>query len=128
MSKFDNVLAEGAYEITLHGFADEEYGTADTTGWNALVTVSAVTLLNVGANDLSERFRQEYGDDTLYAWIRENNEGFVTLVEHTNEDRQGLTSGADSINRAFDKYTAEMDKAAEEEEISGLIDGNPWQL
>ena len=53
MSKFDNVLAEGAYEITLHGFADEEYGTTDTTGWNALVTVSAVTLLNVGATDLS---------------------------------------------------------------------------
>lgn len=127
MSKFDNVLAEGAYEITLHGFADEEYGTTDTTGWNALVTVSAVTLLNVGATDLSARFRQEYGDDTLYAWIRENNEGFVTLVEHTNQTKEAA-HWTDAVDRKFADYTADMDKAAEEEEISGLIDGNPWQL
>lgn len=125
MSKFDNVLAEGAYEITLHGFADEEYGTTDTTGWNALVTVSAVTLLNVGATDLSERFRQEYGGDTAYAWIRENNEGFVTLVDH---DPHAEATGIEAIDNRFAEYTAEMDKAAEEEEISGLIDGNPWQL
>lgn len=119
MSKFDSVIAEAAYEITLHGFADEEYGTTDTTGWNASVPVSAVTLLNVGAVDLSERFRAEHGDTTLYVWIRENNEGFVNLIEWS-------TTGG-GIERNFAKYTAEMDKRAEEEEISGLIDGNPWR-
>lgn len=120
MSKFDNVLAEAAYEISGHGFHEEEYGTTDTTGWNAFASVSAVTLLNVGATDLSERFRAEHGESTLYVWIRENNEGFVNLIE--------WSTSVTGIERNFDKYTAEMDKAAEEEEISGLIDGNPWQL
>lgn len=120
MSKFDNILAEAAYEITLHGFHEEEYGTTETTGWNAFTSVSAVTLLNVGATDLSERFRAEHGESTLYAWIRVDNAGFVTLVEHSTNVME--------VERAFDKYTAEMDKAAEEEEISGLIDGNPWNL
>lgn len=115
MSKFDNVLAEGAYEITLHGFHEEEYGTTDTTGWNAFTSVSAVTLLNVGATDLSARFREEHGESTLYAWIRENNEGFVTLVDHATNVME--------IERAFDKYTAEMDKIAEEEES-----GSTWNF
>lgn len=124
-SKFDNVIAEAAYEIAGHGFAEEEYGTVDTTGWNALVQVSAVTLLNVGAADLSERFRAEFGGDTVYAWIRENNEGFVTLIDH---DPHAEPTGIEAVDNRFAEFVADMDKRAEVEEISGLIDGNPWGI
>lgn len=127
MSKFDNVIAEAAYEIAGHGFVEEEYGTSETTGWNALVTVSATTLLNVGAeSDLIDRFRAEVpGIAGTLAWIRENDEGFVFLVDHGGD---GARSGgiAESVERKFAEYVAVTAVAAEVEKISNAIDGNPW--
>src|SRR5687768_588281 len=89
MSKFDNAIAEAAYEIAGHGFTEETYGEVSTTGWNALVTVTPSVLLNLGSDsDLIDRVRAEgvYElTDGVLAWIRESNEGFVTLVEHSTD-------------------------------------------
>lgn len=116
MSKFDNVIAEAAYVISLNGFNEEEYGEVSTTGWNGLVTVSATTLLNVGAeSDLVDRFRTEVpGVAGALVWIREDDQGFVHLVEWGTDE--GMTSGTDTVNRKWDEYVAEMDRKTEEAE------------
>jgi hypothetical protein len=86
-----------------------------TTGWNALVTVSPVTLLNVGETDLSERLRAEYGGSEIFAWIRENNEGFVSLIDHmVDSDRNDIVT----VESRWDEYVAEMDKRAEDAETA----------
>lgn len=122
--KFDNVIAEAAYEIAGHGFAEEEYGEVSTTGWNALVTVSATTLLNIGADaDLIERFRAEVpGIAGALAWIRESNEGFVTLVKHGTDE--GLHSGIDIVNRDWDEFILDMNRRAADEDA----DETKWEV
>lgn len=112
MSKFDSVLAEAAYAVAGHGFTDEEFSNVqDSTGWNALVTVSATTLLNVGETEIRDRFLAEHSDaplDGYLAWIRENDQGFVTLVTHGSD--AGSRSGTDLVSRAWDAYVDEHGK------------------
>jgi hypothetical protein len=115
MSKFDNVIAEAAYAIASHGFAEEEYGEVSTTGWNALVTVSATTLLNVEEIDLSERLRAEYGGSEIFAWIRENSEGFVSLIDHMIDSNRDDVA---TVESRWDEYVAETDKRAEDAETA----------
>jgi len=81
-SKFsDSTLAEAAYAIAGHGFADTFGEASDLTGWNGLATVSPVLLMNVGETDLAETLRARYGDAEYIVWIREDNSGFVDVVE-----------------------------------------------
>lgn len=102
MSKFDNILAEAAYAICNHGFAEDEFGSVEYgTGWNALAVVSPVLLRNVGETENADKLEDEYGTESFLVWIREDSQGFVTLVEHGTDN--GLTSGTDKINREFDE-------------------------
>lgn len=124
MSKFENAIAEGAYVTANHGFTEEEYGDVSTTGYNALVSVSATTLLNLGENDLAEEFRKMVpGIAGALVWIRETNEGFVNVIEWGTDE--GLTSGTDRVNQKWDEFVTEMDKAAEDEQSSDWIYGEP---
>lgn len=100
MSKFDSVASEAAYEIANHGFADRDFGTVgESTHWNALVTVSAVTLLNVGANELSDRFREDWGDNEITVHIREDNDGFVDVLGNS----RAFGSSVVSVEKAFNE-------------------------
>lgn len=101
MSKFDNILAEAAYAICGHGFSEDEFGSVEHgMGWNAVAVVSTTVLLNVGEGGLAKQFDHEYGSETFLVWIREDSQGFVCLVWHATDN--GLTSGSDLLNRAFD--------------------------
>lgn len=82
MSKFANVRAEAAHVIAGHGFADEESGSVEETdGWNALVTVSAQVLMNLGEEDLWKEFYLNHAGSEMFVWIREDSQGFVHVVD-----------------------------------------------
>lgn len=82
MSKFANVRAEAAYAVAGHGFADEESGSVEEIdGWNALVTVSAQVLMNLGETDLFNRFRDAHQGATMFVWVRVDSDGFVHLID-----------------------------------------------
>lgn len=100
MSKFANVRAEAAYVIAGHGFADEESGTVEEAdGWNALVTVSAQVLMNLGEEDLFNRFHAEHQGATMFVWVREDSQGFVHLVDMIwDTNRESLTRIEDRWN------------------------------
>lgn len=107
MSKFQNVLAEAGYTIANHGFALEEHGSVeDGKGWNALADVSTVVLLNVGEGGVAKEFDREYGERSFLVWIREDSNGFVDVVEVGTDE--GLRSGTDLVNEAWDKFVAEQ--------------------
>ncbi len=110
MGKFDSVLAEAAYTIMLHGFTEDQFGTSDSGGWNGLVDVSATGLLNLGEDELRERFVAKHGDAAggYLVWIREDSQGFVTLVEYG--DDAGTRSGTDAVARAFDAASEDYDQ------------------
>lgn len=83
--KFSNIEAECAHAIVGHGFAESEFGTVeDPGGWNGLVTVSAVLLLNVGEEELAQKFALEYltkpaRAQEIVVWLTEDDQGFVSL-------------------------------------------------
>lgn len=81
----DEIIARAAYAIAGHGFTDGEYGDVQTIGWNGLVTVSAVTLLNVDETELSTELRAIVGDREVTAWLHESGDGFVTLLRWSSE-------------------------------------------
>ena len=101
MSNFDDVLAEAAYSIANHGFAEDEFGTVeDAAGWNGIVVVSPTILLNLDEKNIRDRYENLYGNDDLLVWVREDSQGFVTVVEYGSDS--GLRSGTDLVNEAFD--------------------------
>lgn len=107
MSKFDNVLAEGAYAICNHGFAEDETGSVHYgIGWNALAVVSPVLLRNVGETEIADKLEDEYGTESFLVWIREDSQGFVSLIDFSADS--GLTSGTDLINQEFDALAADL--------------------
>lgn len=83
-SKFSDVAAEAAYAIAGHGFAEDEFGSVDHYGWNALVVVNSTCVLNIGDEELAQRLRAAHpGIDVgadLAVWIREDAQGFVDTV------------------------------------------------
>jgi hypothetical protein len=81
MSKFDGILSEAAYTISLDGFADST-GDVQEIGWYGRVDVSTVLLLNIGETELADRFAHEYGDQQYEVIIREDSQGFVTVISH----------------------------------------------
>lgn len=101
MSKFDSPLAEAAYAIANHGFSVDDFGTVQDIGWNAIVTVSSTVLMNLGENEIREKFDAHYGDETFLVWVREGVAGSVTVVESGTDS--GLRSGSDLVNEAFDR-------------------------
>lgn len=111
MSKFDSTLAEAAYAVAGHGFAEDEFGSVQDIGWNAVVVVSSTVLLNLGEDlDLIDRLTDEFPDtlrDGYLVWVREDSQGFVSVVEYGSDS--GLRSGSDLVNEAFDKARDEFD-------------------
>jgi hypothetical protein len=85
MSKYQNVLAEAAYAIAGHGFAEDEIGDLSEPNrgpWQALVIVSAVLLLNVGETELAERLRASDdidGESEFFVWVIEHDNGSVEM-------------------------------------------------
>ena len=83
-SKFDTSLATAAYFIAGHGFAESEEGSIEDGGWNALVSVSRVSLMNLGAPDgMFEHAAEEMHDlnhGEVMVWIHENEAGFVDTI------------------------------------------------
>jgi hypothetical protein len=111
MSKFDSVLAEAAHVIHMRGFAADEFGSSvEGNGWNGLVDVSAVVLLNLEEDELHERFIAEHGDAVggLLVWIREDSQGFVSVVQYGSDE--GTRSGTDLVNQAFDAASSESEE------------------
>lgn len=101
MSKFANVIAEAAYVIAGHGFADEESGSVEETdGWNALVTVSAQILMNLGEDDLWKSFYATHEGATMFVWVREDSQGFVHCVD------QIWDTNRESLKRVEDRWNA----------------------
>lgn len=100
MSKFDSPLAEAAYTIANHGFTEDEFGTVEDIGWNALVVVSSTVLLNLGEIDLRDAACAYAPDSGWLVWVREDSQGFVSVVEFG--DDEGTRSGSDLVNAAFD--------------------------
>lgn len=101
---FDSALAEAAHAIAGHGFAEAEFGSVQEGGWNALVVVSPTILLNLGENEVRDTlldFMPNMPVAGYLVWIREDSRGFVTEVEYASDE--GLRSGTDLLNRAFDK-------------------------
>lgn len=114
MSKFDNVIAEAAYAIAGHGFADEESGSVEETdGWNALVTVSSAVLLNLHEFNICERFRDAHQGATMFVWIREDSDGFVRIIDMIWDTNR------ESLKRVEDRWSAWQ------EELDDLRDGYP---
>jgi hypothetical protein len=110
MSKFDSVMAEAAHVIHAHGFAADEFGSSvEGAGWNGLVTVSAPVLLNLGENELRDRFVAEHSDTVggFLVWIQEDTQGFVSVVEFGSDE--GTRSSTDLVNQAFDAANAAQD-------------------
>lgn len=105
MSKFDNTLAEAAYAVCNHGFAEDEFGTVDDIGWNALAVVSSTVLLNLDVeDDLIQRVLAEFPETRtsgLLVWIQEDSQGFVTVQSFGSDE--GLRSGTDLVNEAYDR-------------------------
>lgn len=102
MGKYQSVMAEAAHTVALHGFAEEFGDVAEPGGWNGLADLSATVLLNLGEDDVRSRFIAEHGDDVagFLVWIREDENGFVTVVERGSDG--GLRSGTDAVGQAFD--------------------------
>jgi hypothetical protein len=96
MSKFQNVMAEAAYAIAGHGFAEREMGSVTEPGqgpWQALVRVSRVLLLNIGESEMSVQYetylKEEVNtasDAQCYVWIIEDTDGNVTVDQYCNAD------------------------------------------
>lgn len=107
MSKFDDTLAEAAYAVAGHGFTEDEFGTVDDIGWNAVVVVSPTILLNLGETEIRDAYENLHGNDDLLVWVREDSQGFVSVVEYGSDS--GLRSGTDLVNEAFDKARDEFD-------------------
>ena len=57
-----DLMVEAAQTVEGHGFADTWGNMAAPQGHHALATVNATTLLNLGHEDLSQRFRQAFGE------------------------------------------------------------------
>lgn len=98
MSIFYSTLAEAAWAIANHGFATDSHGESEgPDGWNALVTLNAVTLLNVGETLLSEHFCSDYGEATLLVWLNQSANGGVSVVQYAGDD----TPRAASVEEAY---------------------------
>lgn len=85
MSKFENMLAQSAYQIAGEGFAIYEEGSVqELDGWNALVTVSKPVMLNLGMDEyamaqlLKETPEVRYNE--VLVWVQEDTQGFVNIL------------------------------------------------
>jgi hypothetical protein len=114
MSKFQNTLVEAAYAVAGHGFAQEESGNVEElTGWNALVSVNATVLINLGEDELHERYtsflwltvEEPAG---FFVWIRQDNQGFVKCIEFGTDS--SLVSGTDKVNADWDAFVESQDE------------------
>ena len=116
MSKFDSPLAEAAYAVANHGFAEEEFGSVTLPeGWNALVDLTPTVLLNLDETDLFRTMQNEGMPFSGYlVWVREDSQGFVSVVEFGSDE--GTRSGSDLVNEAFDKARDEHDPVYPEDE------------
>lgn len=105
--KFEGLLARVAYDITLNGFASDEFGTVeDSTGWNALVEMDSGTVDQIEDDELRERFAVDYGASIhggALVWIRADSYGFVDVVMWGHDS--GVTSGTDRVSREWDEFT-----------------------
>lgn len=87
MTTFSSTLAEAAWAIANCGFAYAGHSESDPSGgWEGLLQINAVTLLNVGEADLSAYFRAEHGEVTLLAWLRQSGSGHVSIVKYADDD------------------------------------------
>lgn len=94
MSKFENMLAQSAYQIAGGGFAIYEEGTVeDLDGWNALVTVSMPVMLNLGMDEyaMAQLLKEmpEARNNEVLVWIQEDSQGFVNILgtgDHVEQD------------------------------------------
>lgn len=75
-SRFDSIASEAAWAVYLSGFAETAGTSEDDMGY-VFATVSAVTLLNIGEDDLSARLRAQYGDREVIVIAHETSTGFV---------------------------------------------------
>lgn len=108
MSKFDSPLAEAAYAVCNHGFTEDEFGSVQEGGWNALAVVTPTVLLNLDETDLFRTMQNEGMPFSGYlVWVREDSQGFVSVVEFGSDE--GTQSGSDRVNEAFDKARDEYD-------------------
>lgn len=118
ISKFDSVYAEAAHRVSLDGTGDY-LGSVDEMGHYSYVSFSSTYLATFGDADLVTRFHQEvnrdYGEGNtelvLYFIIREDDQGFVTLILMTpNEDH--ANKSWETIGAEYDKYWNEQETEA----------------
>ena len=95
MTTFSDTLAEAAWRTVNAGFAHASHTSTD--GWEALLSLSAVTLLNLDQADLSARFRAEHGESTLLVWMNYAEPAHVSVVQHADEDSRN----ADAVEAAY---------------------------
>lgn len=87
MTTFSSTLAEAAWAIANCGFAQDGHCDPQSSGgWDGLLQINAVTLLNVGEADLSAYFRAEHYERTLLVWLRKNDVGHVSVVKYAHDD------------------------------------------
>lgn len=108
MTAFDSVLAEAAWAVAGHGFA-ETFGdlSAGDPSWNAFVHVSSTVLLNLDETELRERYDDVWradGIDGRLVWIKQTDDGQVSVVMHGSD--AGPRSGTDLVGRAWDEASA----------------------
>ena len=60
-----DAAADAALVVLGHGFAEDWGNTGSPWGHHTLADVNAVTLLNLGEVEVSERFRESFGEATL---------------------------------------------------------------
>jgi hypothetical protein len=115
--RFSSVAAEAAWEIAQHGFTTDEHGESEYgDGYHALVDVSPVTLRNVGADELADRFAAwlaYHGADASTAagalvWVRQTSDGQISVVEWGHDG--GARSGTDAVARQWQAWVDTLDE------------------
>jgi hypothetical protein len=95
MTTFSDTLAEAAWTIANAGFTLASHTSPD--GWDGLLSLNAVTLLNVEEPDLSARFRADHGEVTLLVWMHQSDLGHISVVQHADDDSRN----ADTVEAAY---------------------------
>ena len=112
--KYSSILAEAADAVVCNGFAEDSFGDVqESFGFNALAVVSSTVLLNLGETDIREDYDSEFGDPQndpsgYLVWIRENNEGFVDVVEYGSDAGTESVSVEQSFLKEADSYYAQF--------------------
>src|SRR5690606_30611423 len=120
--RFSSVAAEAAWEIAQHGFTTDEYGESEySDGYHALVDVSPVTLPNVGADELADRFAAwlaYHGADASTAagalvWVRQTSDGQISVVEWGHDG--GAHSGTVAVRHQWQSWVDTLDELDDDE-------------